>query len=162
MGKRSAESLKWKTMVQPGGRRHYRARWDPEDFVVMIIMGHNIGLLIMKRPWSQFHWVWILLHFFSLLPQTLPLIEPYRIEPRHLPFSSDLLSLSHPSFHQIPINFQHVHHSMLHGHSISFSICIIFLNHSVILPSFHLCILKTNQNHLQCLPLLLQLLLDGF
>ena len=93
VGKRSAESLKWKTVVQPGGRRHNWAGWNPEDFVVMIIIGHSVGLLIMRRPWSQFHWVWILLHFLSLLPQTLPLIEPYmvtrpmyRIEPRHLPF----------------------------------------------------------------------------
>ena len=70
VGKRSAESLKWKTVVQPGGRRHNWARWDPEDFVVMIIIGH-VGLLIMRRPWSQFHWVWMLLRFLSLLPQTL-------------------------------------------------------------------------------------------
>ena len=71
VGKRSAESLKWKTVVQPGGRRHYWAGWNPEDFVVMIIIGHNVGLLIMRRPWSQFHWVWMLLRFLSLLPQTL-------------------------------------------------------------------------------------------
>ena len=157
VGKRSAESLKWKTVVQPGGRRHYWAGWNPEDFVVMIIIGHNVGVLIMRRPWSQFHWVWILLHFFSLLPQTLPYIEPYRIEPRHLPF---LLIFFLCHIHHV-IRFQFIF-NMLYGPFISFSICIIFLNHSVILPSFHLCIVKTNQSHLQCLPLLLQLLLDGF